>query len=482
MSGYSLFGFANSSSRKTSSISGGIGKLVHDSEDHNMTIDDVYHFFDVIQEYDDSYVCNTLKQILTKQQDHERYNIRLGENNIAPVLVLSLQYFYLKEHRESIVLLLVSVMKYMCRYDGKSRETCIEENLRYLQHAGACDLLPRVLDAYINTDELEILERACEVIGALAVTEEIQSSFGESGACDSLLRLLSHFAKNSFVTPASSSSAIKVTTVIEKACAAMWNLSINDKNEKILGEKGGCELMLQILNHFLEDSNQDENIVEKVCAVIWNLSVLDSNEEKLNKAGACVTLMKVCQLYLTTNFSIIEKVCGAIHNIAQNEEHQEKLGNLGMSVLLVKAMREYFPITGSDTEERETMMLKACGAIWHLSENEHNIEKLGTSGACEVVATVLHHYFSINEQIVQMACGSIRNLAITPINIVRITSSHGVLEDLEKAMTVYGDVNLEIYSFARDALDRLQLLKYNNNNHSSTHSYDENDGDYLDPW
>eukprot|EP00953_Heterococcus_sp_UTEX-ZZ885_P007810 4694-Heterococcus_DN1.PRE.1 len=108
-------------------------------------------------------------------------------------------------------------------------------------NGGLCELLPKVITAYINNADTLIVCYACMIVCNLAMTAELKLKLGDAGACElgdaGACELIVEVLK----------ANISSETITAAACGAIKILAVNDTNTVKLGDAGACELVVEVL-------------------------------------------------------------------------------------------------------------------------------------------------------------------------------------------------------------------------------------------
>ncbi len=87
--------------------------------------------------------------------------------------------------------------------------------------------------------------------------------------------------------------------VAEQVCAAIRRLAVDSENRDLLGQAGGCEAVIKILQTFGQSSSpgvlpNGSAVAEQACVAIYRLSFESlENATRLGQAGACEGIVLV---------------------------------------------------------------------------------------------------------------------------------------------------------------------------------------------
>jgi hypothetical protein len=127
--------------------------------------------------------------------------------------------------------------------------------------------------------------------------------------------------------------------VIAPTCFAIKALTLDETNQKILGDCLICDILPDLLMKHMQREHRE--CVEQILSVIWSMSTVEKwQKEFARREGFCETLVVVIEKFLREK-RIAEKICGVIKNLALQPSLGQKLGFLRACELLTAVLCHY---------------------------------------------------------------------------------------------------------------------------------------------
>jgi hypothetical protein len=273
--------------------------------------------------------------------------------------------------------------------------------------------------------------RTLAVISSLASDDEHKLRFNNPQSSAAIVKTITNFST--------------VEDIVEYACLAIASLcSSHVDTAALFGKFNACE---EVMNVLMKNTDK-AGVVEQACMAIMNLSIDDGNNNKLGKIGACEYVLLGFDPLFKSNTKAAEQAVMAIINLAVDTENRDKLGDHGACSAVVKFM--------DLVEEDPAATKECCMAINNLAANNPvNKTLLGESGACMAVSKVLEKYIE-SGNIVNQALGAITNLASIPENREIFGDSTTVCKSVVAALQSHVNSRMAVEK-ACNAIENLAL-------------------------
>lgn len=306
----------------------------------------------------------------------------------------------------------VSTAEWGCRAFAKFTSLAIKmrsaEAMAQLMDEGICESLVNTMNTFAASS-LEVAIHGCRALNDLSWTDrELREFLGEIGGCECLIFVLNLYIGNPEVS--------------EYGSAAMLNLAKDNINNSFrFSEAGACDVIVQVGNFGFNLRHPRAPVVAaNVCNVIAHLCEA-LNRQKLYDAGSNELITSLLKFHMDKAdvvLSAVMAVCGLASLAPSN---RETLGHVGACELIVEAMQ----LHGNEVE----ILQHSCEALMHLALSPNNTSKIGNSGGCEVILSSLDRHLMEREFGAEVCCGAMLNLvtygSATKDNCLRLESANG---------------------------------------------------------
>jgi hypothetical protein len=181
-----------------------------------------------------------------------------------------------------------------------------------------------------------LLNAACSALRNVTVDADNQVAAGESGAVEALVDVLNRHRDGPW-------------TVLQNACDALHNITFNDANEERCGAARGVEAVVAVIRQACDRRGPAELLQEAIGALI-NVTTTTDNQIRAGKSGALAALTDVIEMFCSTGpVSLLHSSCWALCNIAVATENHHETGAAGTVKALVKLVKHLASDEPADT-------------------------------------------------------------------------------------------------------------------------------------
>lgn len=271
-------------------------------------------------------------------------------------------------------------------------------NVQYMLELGVCEAVCIAYRRHHN--DLGIPLAATRAIYSLSINEDLSTTLGVAGACQSVGRSLQEFV------------AAGNTELLEVCCRAMVRLTKdNQANHEQFSVGGSCQLLASALGMYMTDVS---SVLE---SILWSISILcrfGVSLETLDEKN-CRSLLDLhvdsSLVYVLSCFGnvpeIMEAVCTAIGNLCYSESAAEGFGGLGTCKVLVDLTKSHL------SARNFPILIPTVAALANLSPVQQNVELLLQYGVLETLTDIIKAQVQLSytlPQLVDSCCVCLRNL------------------------------------------------------------------------
>lgn len=339
----------------------------------------------------------------------------------------------MKEHRGVISVQIVAL---------KLIWVIADQKLGYLKfETGTLKRIVVAMTTYPSSSQMQYA--CCVLIQKLAVDNSNEESLGKIGGITHVL--------NAALSPALDVETIKV------ACAALRNLSFNDRNKELMVHKGYHNKVVAIIKKFsgTKSCTARPDIVAKATGIIWNLADIKSNKEQLAD-DAILNLIVKTMIKFRFDESIQEQSCGVLRALAFDDPSRIKLMSIGAAEKILETMKDHVG--------RADIQYQAFAVLKKLSCNDVNEGRLMKMEAGLRILEAMDAHLSV-ACIQERACGVLWNLAVNDghkVQLVEIGCAEKMLKAMEKHIdneSVQFQTCRTLKRLARDTSNEAHLMR-----------------------
>lgn len=306
-----------------------------------------------------------------------------------------------------------------------------DENRSRLGAADACEVVALSLSNSWNKNVSICLNGCCALRSLLFKNIQNRIKIGAHG----VIRIVADIMR----------TYIQDVDIISQSIIIMANMAIDSqRNRQQLSSAGICELVVVLLNTYIEV----DHVVYQALVMISRLAMEDVFRVKLGFCGACEGAVLSIRQH-STKVNVVQAGCSAIASLAtfsvqhapndkgskqphapetmrastlsyrqqqnqlsfpnlDDDVNRERLGRSGACQVVAHVLRAH--------PTHQKIVLHAFDAICNLTiENDRNRSLLGALGVCqEVIWSLKEHYLIVD--IARMGCSAIANLALNREN------------------------------------------------------------------
>lgn len=258
-----------------------------------------------------------------------------------------------------------------------------KNNQSRLIESGACEAAVGALKRHIAS--VDVAYNSSYAIHHLCQTQNNVSWMGANGACEAVTAALNKHTSTS-------------EEVARFGANALGSLAFKDEGNQLrLFHAGACAAIVDALT----THSTSASVVESTCRAIYNLCAEPQNVSELGKCGACGLVVTALQTH-SSEADVVTQALYAIYGLAVKEKvdkvhkgNTRKLVDKGAMEIVVAVMQRFANIVS---------VQRAAGmAIASLGRLEANRQKLGSSGACELVANAIHMHINSSDVVSKLA-------------------------------------------------------------------------------
>jgi len=211
----------------------------------------------------------------------------------------------------------------------------------------------------------DVMDPACGALSNLSLNADNKVSVARLGGLELLLSVMKQHQENA--------------AVMGEACGALRNLSLNADNQVTVARLGGLELLLSVMKQHQENAA----VMNPACCALGHLSINTVNGESIARLGGLELLLSVIEQH-QTDAAVIDPACGALSNLSGNTDHQVSVARLGGLELLLSVMKQY--------QANAAVINPACATLMNLSMNADNQVSVAHLGGLELLLSVMKQH------------------------------------------------------------------------------------------
>ena len=246
-----------------------------------------------------------------------------------------------------------------------------------LGQSGICEAVIATLEMHSSSAETAHL--ACRAICFLSDDDTNRAILGALKVCEMIIGLLDDFVEGNSIVKAIINASDEGTAVAKWACQAIHCLAhMNQGLQAVFGAKGACELIARTLASYMHD----EGVVVASCMAVYTLGEFNFDHKvKLGEGGVCSALMEVLRLYVSNEDVAVWGTRAAASLALESESNVSKLVSSGAC--------ETVPVTMQTHQRNESVACAGSSIIACLATNLTTSGRLGHNGAVEALVTAL---------------------------------------------------------------------------------------------
>ena len=354
-------------------------------------------------------VVSRLTLLVDIQRGNRSFNIDLSEHGGCVLVVAALQNF---NHRsgEDVVEKLLQVARFLSRY-GETLNTSLDTNIKRLSKAGVCEVVTSSLSLFIHSEA--VVAQVCKVITNLTKEDEQNRvKFGQTDMCVLINTALCDFYLN--------------TNLCIDILEAIGNLAYRSSENMI--KLGNCiEVLLEIISSNTTDNSSYLRLKQALLAV-GTLADHAENNRQLGHRGACELVVRTMINFKSSSI-IVQWACYAIAKLARNDKNSDKIGACNGSGALLRALQNH--------KESDQISERVCKALAYLTENNtKNCHELIGCDFCRVALDVLtvHHETVV---ILEPAINTLNNIITCGAVSQELLKRLGYVEIIDEMLKIH---------------------------------------------
>ena len=355
------------------------------------------------------------------------------------------------------------------------------ENRTKLGSIGVCEAVLTIVKAHSSNHK--IISLAFISIANLALeNEENRSHLGAVGACEDVVSLLSSTWEVS-------------TSMTFNGCSALQSLLVRNNDNRVKLGQTSC---ISVVGNIIKAHIQDVDIVSQSILILASMTIGDQNSEQLSSIGIVELVVVLLNSHVEVDL-IVQQACLIISRLARrHSSFRNELGTCGACEGVVLAMRQHSRNTdivqagctaiaslaasnpsgqvqvalptfqvynpaqpnspGSPRASKVAPSRRGLSSVPKL-DDEVNRERLGRSGACQIIAHVLRAHSS-HKKVVLHAFDAICSLILDNESNSSLFGALDVCQEVIWSLKEHISV-VEICRLGCSAISSLSLNKNN---------------------
>lgn len=272
--------------------------------------------------------------------------------------------------------------------------------------------IPVILQAMrLHAASAVVCERACDALWNLSVDAEGQSKLVQAGGIDAILSAMR--------------SHIQHIGVAEAGCGALYVLSSNATHKAAIVKAGGVSIVIQLLIN-----TSSEEVAKLGTGVLGNLATAAKNQQVIVESGGIAAVVGVMSEHLS-NAAVMRNACRALANISTTTQYRSTIADGGGIQAVLQAMRCH--ANSVKVVEYSCKMLRSLAAVDALQAGI--VECSGLEGIVDVMQSNM-----TVASVFEAGCGVIRNLSSHAEQKQRIGQA-GAIEVVIQGMQTHIDAS-----------------------------------------
>ncbi|KAI3804244.1 hypothetical protein L1987_25640 [Smallanthus sonchifolius] len=217
--------------------------------------------------------------------------------------------------------------------------------------------------------------------------------------------------------------------VAEEGAGGLWNLSVGEEHKGAIAEAGGIKALVDLIFKWPRGG---DGVLERAAGALANLAADDKCSMEIATAGginALVTLARKCK-----HERVQEQATRALANLTAHGDSNtnnvavgQEAGAIDALILLVRS-------------QHATVRQEAAGALWNLSFDDRNRERIALVGGVEALVALAQSCANADPSLQERAAGALWGLSVSEANSIAIGREGGVPPLLTLARSLMEDV------------------------------------------